>query len=105
MPHDGQTQPLLTGALLPDLITLTNAALPAAEAYLARALTALRGLVCRDSKPVPALLDAHQRAGHGVAWLATSVECLRQMQGWAGALAAHGRFGDCDALLRSEGVV
>ena len=99
MPHDGQTQPPLTGALLPDLITLTAAALSQAEAYLACALTALRGLVYRDGKPVPALLDTHQRAAHGVAWLATSVECLRQMQGWAGALEAAGRLTDCDALL------
>ena len=99
MPHDGQTPPPQHGALLPDLGILTDAALPQAEAYLGRAIAALRGLVCRDGRPVPALLDTHQRAAHGVAWLATSVECLRQMQGWAGALAAQGRFGDCDALL------
>jgi (2S)-methylsuccinyl-CoA dehydrogenase len=44
-------------------------------------------------------LDAQQAAGHGLAWLATYVEALRQMQGWAGRLAATGRFGRPERLI------
>ena len=103
MPKDGDTRPQDTLALLNDLTALTAEALPAAEAYLARALQSLRQMVCRDGRVVPALLDGEQRAAHGVAWLATSVECLRQIQGWANGLQAQDRFGECEALLLQIG--
>ena len=103
MPDDAYTPPLADPALLPDLTALTSAALPGAEAYLARALDRLRQMVCRDGRVVPALLDREQRAAHGVSWLATSVECLRQIQGWAGTLLAQGTFGECEALLLQIG--
>ena len=35
----------------------------------------------------PALLEREQHAVHGLAWLATYVEALRQMQAWALRLA------------------
>jgi (2S)-methylsuccinyl-CoA dehydrogenase len=44
-------------------------------------------------------LDAEQAAGHGLAWLATYVEALRQMLGWAKRLEAAGRFGRAEELL------
>ncbi|HEX6001587.1 MAG TPA: acyl-CoA dehydrogenase family protein [Hyphomicrobiaceae bacterium] len=44
-------------------------------------------------------LDAEQAAGHGLAWLATTVEALRQMHGWASRLQAGGRFGEAERLL------
>src|SRR5262245_55575560 len=44
-------------------------------------------------------LDAEQAAGHGLAWLATYVEALRQMLGWANRLAAADRFGRPEQLL------
>jgi (2S)-methylsuccinyl-CoA dehydrogenase len=44
-------------------------------------------------------LDAEQAAGHGLAWLATYVEALRQMLGWATRLQAAGRFGRTEELL------
>ena len=103
MPKDGDTRPQDTLALLNDLTALTAEALPAAEAYLARALQSLRQMVCRDGRVVPAVLDGEQRAAHGVAWLATSVECLRQIQGWANGLQAQDRFGECEALLLQIG--
>jgi len=103
LPHDGQTPRTACDAPLPDLAALAAAALPAAEACLARACTAVRQLVGRDGRPVAAMLDAEQRAAHGLAWLATSVECLRQLQGWAAALQGTGQFGPCAALLLQIG--
>ncbi len=44
-------------------------------------------------------LDAAQAAAHGLAWLATYVESLRQMQGWATRLEAAGRLGELERLL------
>jgi (2S)-methylsuccinyl-CoA dehydrogenase len=44
-------------------------------------------------------LDVEQAAGHGLAWLATYVEALRQMLGWARRLTAAGRFGRPEQLL------
>jgi (2S)-methylsuccinyl-CoA dehydrogenase len=44
-------------------------------------------------------LDQHQAAAHGLAWLATYVEGLRQMLAWARQLADHQRFGEFERLI------
>src|SRR5262245_33712231 len=44
-------------------------------------------------------LDAEQAAGHGLAWLATYIEALRQMLGWATRLQAAGRLGRTEERL------
>jgi (2S)-methylsuccinyl-CoA dehydrogenase len=43
--------------------------------------------------------DAAQHVGHGLAWLATYAQSLRQMHAWAGRLSADGRFGDIERLI------
>ena len=47
--------------------------------------------------------EAAQAALHGLAWLATYVEALRQMQGWGRRLLAADRFGETERLLLSAG--
>jgi len=44
-------------------------------------------------------IDAAQHAGHGLAWLATTVEALRQMNLWAARLKDEGSFGEFEQLL------
>src|SRR5260221_10947311 len=44
-------------------------------------------------------VDQAQEAAHGLAWLATYVEALRQMLGWARALEASGKFGETERLI------
>ncbi len=44
-------------------------------------------------------LDASQAAAHGLAWVATYVEALRQMLGWARRLEAEGRLGEMERLI------
>ena len=92
MAHDGSMQvgetPVLEG-----LLELTAAAVGPAEALLARATEIVRDRVTTDGKIDAALLDADQTAAHGLAWLATYVESLRQMQAWAEKLQAEGKFG------------
>ena len=44
-------------------------------------------------------MDAAQHAAHGLAWLATTVEGIRQMQHWAAKLKEEGRLGEMEKLL------
>jgi len=99
MAHDGQ-DPILAGeVILPDLLALTAAALTPAEAILDRAV-ALQKKTLGDGTRVSAkAVEANQTATHGLAWLATYVESLRQMQKWADRMSGEGRFGELEQLL------
>ncbi len=101
MPHDGQS--LTQTALLADLLSLTEAALPEVEALFAAAREALRAQVTVAGKISGAALEEHQFAAHALAWLATYVESLRQMRAWAGRLDAEGKFGEMEALILQIG--
>ncbi len=72
--------------ILPDLLALTQAALTPIEALFTAARENLRSLVSENGRVSSALIEANQTAAHGLAWLATYVEALRQMQGWADRL-------------------
>ncbi len=100
MAHDGQdvTQMAPT-ATLPDLLTLTRAAVPAVESVFERARESVRAMVTSDGKISGALIESHQTAAHGFAWLATYCQSLQQMQRWAEALEADGKFGEIEQLL------
>jgi (2S)-methylsuccinyl-CoA dehydrogenase len=97
MPHDGQDIP--DSAVIANLCAQTRAALPALESLLDDARRAVRARVDAGGKISAALMDRHQRAVHGLAWIATYVEALRQMQGWADRLTADGKFGQIEALI------
>jgi len=86
-------------AILPDLLTLTKAAVAPAEALLDQAKSAVRDAVTADGRISGALLEEHQAAAHGLSWLATYVESLRQMQNWAERLQADGKFGEIEQLI------
>jgi len=88
-----------TPVLLPDLLNLTAAAVPPAEALLARATEHLRDALSEDGRICAARIEQEQTAAHGLAWLATYVEALRQMQGWAERLEAEGKFGVIEQLI------
>ena len=85
--------------ILPDLLALTGAAVPAAEALLETATARVREMTVVDGRVSAGLLEANQTAAHGLAWLATYVEALRQMQAWAEALESDGRFGQVEQLI------
>ncbi|QFS84226.1 Acyl-CoA dehydrogenase [Roseivivax sp. THAF40] len=99
MAHDGQDLTLTGSAVLPDLLALTKAAVPAAEAVRDLAKEALAARVSEDGRVSGALIDRDQTAAHGFAWLATYVEALREMQRWAEALQSEGNFGEVEQLL------
>ncbi|MDA0720197.1 MAG: acyl-CoA/acyl-ACP dehydrogenase [Proteobacteria bacterium] len=99
MPHDGQDLHLTSSPLLADLLDLTGAALPAVDTVLALAKDILRAKVSRDGRVSGALIDQHQTAAHGLAWLATYAQSLHQMQDWAQRLQADGKFGEVEQLI------
>jgi (2S)-methylsuccinyl-CoA dehydrogenase len=85
--------------LLDKLCDLTRQAVPAAEQVLDAATEALRSLVTVDGRVSNSAIEANQTAAHGLAWLATYVEALRQMQAWADRLTEAGNFGEVEALI------
>ena len=95
MPHDGQALDLSIDTLIARL----DSALPALDALQAAVTERLRDAVSEGGKPVAAKLEARQRQAHGLAWLATYVESLRQMQLWAARLSADGKFGEMEGLI------
>lgn len=99
MPHDGQNPALQTPVLMDGLLELTHAALTPVEAILAKATARVRALVLEDGRVSGTLIEVHQTAAHGLAWLATYAQSLRQMQNWAEALQAQGKFGETEQLI------
>ncbi|MBC7153873.1 MAG: acyl-CoA dehydrogenase family protein [Rhodobacteraceae bacterium] len=97
MPHDGQTPD--NNPVLNDLLKITGQVIAPLDAVLATAKASLRSRMAPDSRIDPALLERDQTAAHGLAWLATYVESLRQMQHWADALTAEDRFTEIEALI------
>jgi (2S)-methylsuccinyl-CoA dehydrogenase len=99
MAHDGTHTPSADSAILPDLLTLTAEALAPAEFLLETARQMTRALVEDDGRVSTRKVEEHQTATHGLAWLATYVEALRQMQKWAETLSSQGNFTELDTLL------
>ncbi len=81
------------------LLRQTAAAVNALGRLRRRAIEATRAKVAPDGEVRADLLDQEQRATHGLAWLATYVEALGQMQGWAERLHSTGRFGEIERLI------
>jgi (2S)-methylsuccinyl-CoA dehydrogenase len=89
-----------TNALIvPHLLARCDEAVLAAEGLLAAAKNSVREIVSEDGKISAAKLDREQRAAHGLSWLATNVEALRQMARWARGLHHAHKFGEIEQLL------
>ena len=99
MAHDGQDLSAAQGVVLPDLLRLTGAAVAPAETVLEKATERLRAEVTADGRVSGRLVEANQTAAHGLAWVATYVESLRQMHRWAERLDGEGRFTEVEQLI------
>jgi (2S)-methylsuccinyl-CoA dehydrogenase len=86
------------------LIALARQAREAVEALLGDATAAVRGRVTVDHQVIDALLDREQRATHGLAWLATYVESVRQLAAYAERMHAGGTLGEVEELLVRLGI-
>lgn len=85
------------------LVGLTADAVDAASAFLDKARASVSGKVTVDGRVSGKLVDEHQYAAHAYAWMATYVESLRQLQGWAERLMADGEFGETEQLILQIG--
>ena len=85
--------------VLDNLKDLTATAIPAVEGVLGKALESVGAMVLADGKASAEALTAHQSAAHGMAWVATCAESLRQMHAWADRLDAAGDFGELERLI------
>ena len=84
---------------LDGLIDLARAALPSAEMLLAETRNRLGQMVIKDGRVSGPLVEQYQTEVHGLAWIATYVEGLRQMLGWGQRLDAEDRFGELERLM------
>ncbi|MBV1696661.1 MAG: acyl-CoA dehydrogenase, partial [Hyphomicrobiales bacterium] len=75
-----------------------DAVVRAAERLFEQAKVAVRARVAASS------IDAEQAAAHGLAWLATTIEAMRQLSGWARRLSGDGRLGELEALIAVAGI-
>lgn len=101
MPHDGQDLALndAQNVVLPDLLTLTAASVAPVEVLLEKAVATLKSALTVDGRISGKLVEQNQTASHGLAWLATYAQSLRQMQKWAEALQSDGKFGEIEQLI------
>ncbi|MGL4286536.1 MAG: acyl-CoA dehydrogenase family protein [Phreatobacter sp.] len=82
-----------------DLLGLARGAIVASDAILADATSAVRALVTEGGRISAAALEREQRATHGLAWLATYVESVRQLASYGERLSAQGKFGEIEELI------
>lgn len=70
-----------------------------AQALLQDALIAVRKRVAIDGgDTMSRVFDREQRATHGLAWLATYVEALRQIVAYAERMQGEGKYGEIEDL-------
>jgi (2S)-methylsuccinyl-CoA dehydrogenase len=86
------------------LVARAREATQAVEAVLADATLAVRRRVTIDNRLDDRLLDREQRATHGLAWLATYVEAVRQLASYAERMQARGGLGEIEELLIEIGI-
>ena len=86
-----------------NLLNQCDEAVLSAERLLAAAKSRVAAKVEKNGRIDAEAIDAEQRAAHGFAWMATYVECLKQLARWAGRLASEGKFGTIEQLLLRAG--
>ncbi|MCP5371029.1 MAG: acyl-CoA/acyl-ACP dehydrogenase [Hyphomicrobiales bacterium] len=90
---------ILDDLIIDDLIPTCAEALEKADGLMAATRTAVAARVMREGRISASALEADQFATHGFAWMATYVEGLREMLGWARRLEEAGKFHELEQLL------
>ncbi|HLL28246.1 MAG TPA: acyl-CoA dehydrogenase family protein [Xanthobacteraceae bacterium] len=83
----------------PDLLRHATEAEDAAGALLTDAINAVGARVSANGALSASLLEREQHATHGLAWLATYVEVIRQLSAYARRMHEAGRLGETERLL------
>jgi (2S)-methylsuccinyl-CoA dehydrogenase len=79
-----------------DIVGLARDAAAAMDALLGDAVAKVRGKVTVEGHVVARLFDREQRAAHGLAWLATYVEAIRQLAAYAERMTRMGMLGEIE---------
>ncbi len=90
--------------VLPNLLQLCGEAATNAGRLLARASATVRAKVTENGVLSADAIEREQHACHGLAWLATYAEALKQMAAYAERMSEAGTFGEMEALLTQIGV-
>jgi (2S)-methylsuccinyl-CoA dehydrogenase len=98
--------PIAASRSVPELqlVELARAATGALDALLADAVRKVREKVVVEGRVVGKILDREQRAAHGLAWLATYVESVRQLTAYAERMTAKDAFGELEEHLVRIGI-
>jgi (2S)-methylsuccinyl-CoA dehydrogenase len=78
---------------------MARGAISGLEGLLSDATSKVRERVTLNGEVVARMLDREQRAAHGLAWLATYVEAVRQLAAYAERMTAEARFTEIEELL------
>jgi (2S)-methylsuccinyl-CoA dehydrogenase len=81
-----------------------SAALAEIEALQLEATAAVRRTVSADGALSPDLIEQEQHAAHGLAWLATYVQAIRELLAYRQRMSAEDRFGETEELLTRIGI-
>lgn len=87
-----------------DMLTTARAAFAEVEKLYVEVRSLVRAHVSSGGKISSELFEQAQHEGHGLAWLATYVESLREMIAYAERLSGEGRFGEIEDLLTRIGI-
>jgi (2S)-methylsuccinyl-CoA dehydrogenase len=86
------------------LTALAAEAAASAGALIAEATLALRTRVAPEGALMAPALEREQHAAHGLAWLATYGEAVRQLAAYVGRMEESGRLGDTERSLVTVGL-
>lgn len=86
--------------IMDNLIPAMKDAVSAVETYVGDATRSVaEKLKTADGKLDRKAFDYNQHMAHGLSWVATYLETLRETAGWAERINEEGKFGDIEALL------
>jgi (2S)-methylsuccinyl-CoA dehydrogenase len=88
----------------PDFVMLAETAAKDIAALVAEARRRVRTKVVADRRISAERLEREQHAAHGLAWLATYAEAIRESAAHAARLSGEGRFGETEELLVRIGI-
>ncbi len=87
------------GVVIADLRATIRQAARDAEGYFTELRKAVAAKVAPGGKVDRRKIDEEQRSTHGLAWVLTYVETLKETANWADRIAAEGKFGEIEQLL------
>lgn len=91
--------PTRNTVILPGLLELSRDAVSAVDRLLTTAKSQVSAKVMDNGKMSSAALEREQFAVHGLAWLATYVEALRQLSAYADRMSDEGRLGEMEQII------